>query len=131
MKQLYLIITFLPEPLYTVVMAMSALALVVIGTGILYRLMIKILDFEDMSQSHSCDDDDISHLHREYYVQDHTNGKKYTITTNPDGFVKSISGSGIYLEPEKPVRLVESGTSCLLQGQDGKLLKEFELTTQQ
>jgi len=130
MKQLYLLITFLPEPLYTVVMAMSALALVVIGTGILYRLMIKILDFEDMSQSHSYDDD-ISHLHREYYVQDTTNGKKYTITTNPDGFVKSISGSGMYMEPEKSIKLVESGTSCLLQGQDGKMLKEFELTTQQ
>lgn len=132
MKQLLLLITFLPEPLYTVVMAMCALLIVVFGSAIAYRLLLKIIDFDAPTGYYQtpsyAQDEDISHLHRNYYVQDGF-GNKFTISTNADGYVKSIASGSTRIETSQPIKLTQSGASCVLTDvKTGQIIREYELS---
>lgn len=119
--------TLLPEPLYTVCMACLAVFILLAFCLFSYKLMIKVLgdDFVVDSESEDLHNEDISHLHRVYSVRDDRGS--YTIRTNSDGFVKSITGNGKFLEPTKPVRLVEEGLSCVLTEENGRVIRAFEL----
>ncbi len=122
-----LIYTFLPEPLYTVCMACLSLFILLAFCLFCYKLMMKVLDYDLMTsgEDDTIDNEDISHLHRVYSVEE--DGEILTIKTNSEGFVKSIAGNGQYLVPTKPVRLVEDGLTCVLTGKDGQVIREFEL----
>ena len=122
-----LIYTLLPEPLYTVCMACLAVFILLAFCLFSYRMMIKVLgdDFMTTGEDETIDNEDISHLHRVYSVEE--NGEKFTIRTNSEGYVKSIAGNGKFLEPTMPVRLVQEGLTCLLTVKDGKVIREFEL----
>lgn len=131
MKQLLLLITFLPEPLYTVVMAMCALLIVVFGSAIAYRLLLKIIDFDAPTGYYqtqpNIDDEDINHLHRNYYVQD-ASGNTFTISTNADGYVKSLQSNSTYIETTQPIKLTQSGLTCTLtDAATGRVIKEYFL----
>jgi len=122
-----LLIAFLPEPLYTVVMSLTALTIVVLFCLFMYKLLLKVLDDYPTLNYEEADTEDISHLHREYYVEE--GGKKYIIRTTPEGFVKSISGEDRNLEPKLPVRLTENGTTCILVADNGTVIRQFELSS--
>lgn len=130
MKQLLLLITFLPEPLYTVVMAMGALLIVVFGSAIAYRLLLKIIDFDaPTGYYNSMPDEDISHLHKNYYVQDGL-GNKFTISTNADGYVKSLQSNSTYIETSQPIKLTQTGLTCTLtDATTGQVIKEYVLAS--
>ena len=130
MKQLFLLIAFLPEPLYTVVMALIAIALVVFFCLFMYAVMMRVLGADFIhytSYQEEAEDENIDHLHREYYVQDNSTGNKYTIKTNPDGRIERLSGNGYQIQPQNSVYIVEKGTSCLMTDANGNVLKEYEL----
>ncbi len=40
---MFAIITFLPEPLYTVVMAMAAVGITVVGAGLIFKVCMRLL----------------------------------------------------------------------------------------
>lgn len=127
MKELPLLITFLPEPLYTVVMAMSALAVVVFGCALAYRLLLKIIDFDAPMYTTQAADEDTSCLHTTYFVRDPKNGEVFTIQTTPDGYVKNMAKGSATIQVTQPIKLQQAGLNCTLIDHNGKIIREYTL----
>ena len=127
------IITFLPEPLYTVTMAIGAVAITVLGTLGLLKVCLKLLDSDSFGMAVLSDEqpESTTHLNHTYSLKDQQTGRVFEVITTPEGRVMSIEGDTRYELNNRNVRLVpktENGIDYLIVNEDNFVVREMQMT---
>lgn len=134
---MFAIITFLPEPLYTVVMAMAAVGITVVGAGLIFKVCMRLLDFDGAeaayAQQQNYEEAQNQKLNQIYFLRDEFDGREYEVLTAPSGQVKTIQSGNTFLMPgnDKPLMVVQSEASekqYFLTDENGQIIKKMQIT---
>lgn len=135
MTQLMLLIAFLPEPLYTVFMAMLAVSMIVVFGLATYKVCLKVLnsgwDYDEPTPFQSKPDHDTAHLNHVYFLRDRQTSMEVEVLASPAGHIMSISSGDKQIQTGGKMLLVQtSDLGYNITDDNGRVVREMEMTDQ-